>query len=137
MDINSKVLARINQLERQILVHSYIYYEKNSNIWSDHFYDDHCKELHKLVTEYPTEARLAEWARAFDNYDPSTGYNLPIYNEWVVGKAEYLYNLHFNNKIVLQPPIKKEVAQKTLLNINTKVEKPKAVQPKPKQAKLF
>lgn len=137
MEINNKVLARINQLERQILVHSYIYYEKNSNIWTDLFYDDHCKELYKLIKEYPTEARLADWASSFDNYDPSTGYNLPIYHEWVVGKAEYLYNIHFNNKIVRKPPSSTVVAQPSLLNIITKDKKSKALQPKPKQAKLF
>lgn len=137
MDIDNKVLARINQLERQILVHSYIYYEKNSNIWDDHFYDAHCKELYNLLTTYPTEARLAQWAPAFDNYDHSTGFNLPIYDDWVVGKAEYLYDIHFNNKIVSKPPRKTEVVQKTLLNINTKDKKSKAIQPKPKQAKLF
>lgn len=137
-EINSKILSRINQLERQILVHSYIYYEKDSNIWDDLFYDNHCIELYNLINENPREARLAEWAIYFENYDPSTGFGLPLNHPWVIGKGEYIYNLRFGAKKVVSKSVQPSKESKNnLFNINTQDKKNKTVEKKTKQGKLF
>lgn len=136
-EIDEKILARINQLQRQILVHSYIYYKKDSNIWDDYIYDEHCRELGKLLMEYPSEARLTQWARSFENYDPSTGFSLPLDNPWVVNKGEYIYSLRFGEKITPRASNEEDEGSSTLFNITNQEEKKKPLQTVKIQRKLF
>jgi len=44
---------RIDALRCNILVHSYIYYRKNTHLIKDKEFDKRCKELVKLQEEYP------------------------------------------------------------------------------------
>lgn len=125
MSIKETPLQRINHLENMILIHSYIYYRKGDSIWDDFTYDDHCKELARLLKDYPEEAEKSKWSNAFEDYDASTGFDLPIDNPWVIQKAEYVYRIHTeglwkrkdnqltNTKVEKKKPTKKVAKQKS------------------------
>ena len=42
----------INRIRRQLVLHSYLYYELNQTIWSDHVFDKQSKKLVDLQKEY-------------------------------------------------------------------------------------
>ena len=83
--LNSKVLALMNQRERQILVHSNLYYRQNTNIVSDFQYDRWSHELYDLITKYPKEFRKSAWFQAFRD--------LPYTHPWVEGTALHLLKI--------------------------------------------
>lgn len=72
------------------MVHSYIYYEFNSNLISDHTYDKWCKELAQLLKDYPDEAKESAYAFAFRDFDGSTGFDLPYRSPEIVFTAHRL-----------------------------------------------
>lgn len=82
--------ARINQLRRFILVHSIIYYRFNNNLISDDEWDRKAVELYNLQSKYPEIAKHCVYADEFEDFDYSTGENLPMEDPWAVGKAEQL-----------------------------------------------
>lgn len=81
------IAEKIQQRRLQILVHSCIYYELNGSVISDRQWDTWAKELVALQKKYPTIAAQVVWADAFANFDGTTGFNLPIKDEWVMKKA--------------------------------------------------
>lgn len=91
--LNSKVLTLMNQRERQILVHSNLYYRQNTNIVSDFQYDRWSHELYDLITKYPKEFRKSAWFQAFRDFDGNTGMGLPYTHPWVEGTALHLLKI--------------------------------------------
>lgn len=91
------VAQRIQRRRLQILVHSAIYYIFNDNIVSDITWSHWGLELVELQKKYPDIAEKVVYADAFRNWDASTGFNLPINDEWVLSKAQYLLRLHSQN----------------------------------------
>lgn len=85
-----KIAEKIQQRRLQILVHSCIYYELNKNIVSDATWDRWAKELVLLQSQHPMIAKEVIWADVFEGFDGSTGFDLPIKDEWVVNKAKQL-----------------------------------------------
>lgn len=85
-----EIAEKIQQRRLQILVHSCIYYEYNQNLVSDKVWDKWAKELVKLQKEYPAIEKGVIWADAFAGFDGSTGFDLPIKDEWVMKKASQL-----------------------------------------------
>lgn len=75
--LNKEILSLINRRERQLLVHSFLYYQLNENIISDHTFDLWSKEMVRLREEHPREFRLSAYAKDFEDFDGSSGYNLP------------------------------------------------------------
>lgn len=68
---------RIDYLQRQIIVYSYIYYELNDNAISDRDYDALCKRLVKYKNDYPNLWKESEYYKQFgDDYNGATGFNL-------------------------------------------------------------
>ena len=63
-----QILARINQLRREILVHSVIYYRLNDNIISDEEWSRRAKELYDLQNKYPEIAKMGVYAKDFENF---------------------------------------------------------------------
>lgn len=61
-----KALAKINQRERQILVHAYLYYKMNKNLISDDKYDQWSFELDELIKKYPDLFKKSAYQKAFD-----------------------------------------------------------------------
>lgn len=67
----------INWLQRYIIVHSYIYYERNDNVISDKKYDEMSKELVLYKNDYPEEWQKSEYYKQFgDEYTGATGMTL-------------------------------------------------------------
>lgn len=80
----------ITRRRRQILVHSVIYYQMNDNLIPDSQWAAWATELYNLQKQHPDLARKCPYAKAFENFDPSTGYNLPLDDPWAVNKARQL-----------------------------------------------
>lgn len=88
----------INRRRRQILVHSIIYYKMDSNIISDRQWSEWAVELDELQKKYPNIAKHCVYAEDFEDFDPSTGYSLPLDDPWAIHKARYLLELHSMKK---------------------------------------
>ncbi|WP_141493487.1 DNA ligase LigA-related protein [Bacillus thuringiensis] len=78
----------ISRRRRQILVHSFLYYQMNENLISDHTYDAWSKELADLQVKYPQEAKKAVYAKEFEEFDGSSGFDLPFHYPEVAVMAE-------------------------------------------------
>ena len=61
----------------QMMVHSYLYYDCNTNLISDREFDMWGRELVQLQTDYPDIAKQVEYAEAFEDWDATTGFHLP------------------------------------------------------------
>ena len=85
-----EIAELIQQRRLQILVRSCIYYELNQNNVPDMVWDRWAKELVELQRDYPGIASQVRYAEAFDGFDGSTGFDLPIKDKWVVNKARQL-----------------------------------------------
>lgn len=67
----------IDFLQRLILVHSYIYYELDSNVISDRLYDKKSKELVQYKNDYPDLWKHSQYYDQFhDDYNGATGFTL-------------------------------------------------------------
>lgn len=67
----------IDFLQRFIIVHSYIYYEKSNSVISDREYDAKAKELVKYKNEYPDLWKNSMYYKQFgDDYNGATGFTL-------------------------------------------------------------
>lgn len=71
--MNQTVSEKIRQRRRQMLVHSYIYYELNDNIVSDDQWAKWAKELEQLQKDYPEESKAVEEYAQFKDWDGSSG----------------------------------------------------------------
>ncbi len=67
------IAYKIQQRRYQLLVHSYIYYELNSNIVSDSKWSKWAMELVELQTKYPQIAEQVIFAEDFADWDGSSG----------------------------------------------------------------
>lgn len=120
-----KIAELILRRRRQMLVHSYIYYERDENIISDKQWSEWGVELAKLQEQYPHIASQLDWADDFEDWDGSTGAFLPLKDYRVVNKGEQLLAIYHNER-------SKESAKV--------IEKPKPVVKKPaktERKKLF
>ena len=81
------IRAKLEQRRRQLLVHSIIYYILNDNIVSDAKWSQWAAELVELQKKYPDIAKTSVYAEAFSDFDGSTGYDLPLDDEWGINKA--------------------------------------------------
>jgi hypothetical protein len=82
----------INRRRRQILVHSIIYYSFDENIISDSQWSKWAEELVKLQQQYPEIARDCVYADAYENFDGSSGFNLPLNDPGAFNTAVRLLN---------------------------------------------
>lgn len=74
-----------------MLIHSYIYYELDSNIVSDAKWMQWAKELVELQKKYPHESEKVKWYELFKDFDGSTGFHLAkAIDDKGIGKALYL-----------------------------------------------
>ena len=88
-----KVAEKIQRLRLQILVHSCIYYNLNTNLISDKEWDELAIDLVRLQKRYPKTSAEVVFAKAFDGFDGSTGFDLPLNHKWVKKKAQQLLNI--------------------------------------------
>ena len=85
-----EIRSLINRRRRQILVHSIIYYRLDDSLVSDSQWAKWAIELKQLQDKYPDIAAQCCYADAFRDFDPSTGYNLPLYDTNAVAIAQRL-----------------------------------------------
>lgn len=88
-EVRSLILRR----RLQVLVHSCIYYELNENIVADRTWSTWAQELVKLQKKYPQIAKRVDYAQEFQDFDGSTGFNLPTRNPEIMNKALYLLKI--------------------------------------------
>lgn len=69
---------KISFLQRVILIHSYLYYEKDNSIWTDKQYDEIAKQLAEM--QKPKTAiwiqNKTQYGYAFYDFDGTTGFLL-------------------------------------------------------------
>lgn len=87
------ILELISRRRRQILVHSVIYYNYDESIISDSTWAKWAEELEELQELYPEIATVSPLAAEFNGFEHSSGFDLPLDNEWAVGVAKYLLRL--------------------------------------------
>ncbi len=80
----------IQQRRLQMLVHSCLYYEMDTNLISDKQWSEWAVELAHLQTQYPDIAKQVIWSDAFEDWDGTSGAFLPLRDPWVIGKANQL-----------------------------------------------
>ena len=85
-----EIADRIQRLRYLVLIHSCIYYKLHANLVEDYQWDRWAKELVELQRGYPRIARKVVLNDAFADFDGSTGFDLPIEEEWVIRIAEKL-----------------------------------------------
>lgn len=71
-----KIKARIEFLERYILVHSYLYYHMNENVISDKKYDRYSRLLVSKIQKYNSKIRSTQYGYVFYDFDGNTGFDL-------------------------------------------------------------
>ena len=77
---SNDILSKINQRERQIMVHSYLYYVLSENIIDDFTYDKFARELAQLIRYYPEEHKQSVYYKYFKEFGQDgcySGYYLP------------------------------------------------------------
>ena len=93
-----KIAELIQQRRLQLLVHSCLYYEMDTNLISDRTWDMWARELKQLQADYPDISRKVEWYAAFEDWDASTGAFLPLKDPWVVRKAKQVAGIRSEPK---------------------------------------
>ena len=92
-----KIADLIQRRRLQLLIHSCIYYELNANLISDKQWDCWARELVELQKTYPEISSKVVYAEAFKDWDVSTGAFLPIKDEDLVGRANFILRCSSNN----------------------------------------
>lgn len=87
VEMDADIRGRILQRRRQVLIHSCIYYRFSENVVSDAKWTEWAVELEQLQAKYPEIAANTPWAAAFQGFDHSTGFDLPIHDPRVVAEA--------------------------------------------------
>lgn len=89
-------LETLERKQRQLIVHSFIYYHKNGSIWPDSKFDKTAKEVYSVLSS--ETAKQSKFYEVFKDFDGCTGYNLANY-KWV-DESDPLnsqsYEKHFN-----------------------------------------
>lgn len=86
--MNEERIAELIKRRRlQLLIHSIIYYRFDETLISDWQWTEWAKELVQLQKDYPEIAKKCPYADAYEGFDYSTGYNLPLQDPWAVNKA--------------------------------------------------
>lgn len=69
---------KISFLQRVILIHSYLYYEKDNSVWTDKQYDEVAKQLAELQSEHDILwiKNRTQYGYAFYDFDGTTGFLL-------------------------------------------------------------
>ncbi|MDZ4632260.1 hypothetical protein ORN01_25220 [Bacillus cereus] len=88
------LLEWMNRRQRQILVHSFLYYQLNENIISDSEFDRWSKELYEAMKENPEIAKQSVYYKDFLEFDGSSGYDLPYANPEIQSTGFKLLKIH-------------------------------------------
>lgn len=92
------IASKIQQRRLQMLIHSKLYYDMNTNLIPDRQFDMWGMELVQLQRDNPEIAKRICFAEAFKDWDASTGAFLPLQDPWVIRKAQQLLNINRDMK---------------------------------------
>ena len=88
--MNEEIRRKIQRRRRQILVHSYIYYELNDSVIDDALWSKWALELEQLQKEYPEESANAKYYNDFKDFDHSTGAGLNYFKQEIMTDAYFV-----------------------------------------------
>lgn len=83
-----------NRKQNQLLVHSFLYYQLDTSIISDHAFDLWSKQLATAIQDYPEVFAQSHHFRDFKDFDGSSGFDLPFANPDVQARALRLLEYH-------------------------------------------
>jgi hypothetical protein len=109
------IKEKIKQRRRQMLVHSYLYYELDENIVADSKWSKWAFELAELQKHYPKESNEVEYAELFRDWNGSSGADLK-YDESIIECANRI--LALSKKKLVKPKVKQKV--KTMKKSSTR-----------------
>lgn len=89
-DSREQKLEWMNRRERQLLVHSCLYYRMNQNLISDHEFDLWSKQLVEMMAQEPELFFDTTYYTEFKTFDGSTGHDLPFWRDEIVRVATRL-----------------------------------------------
>lgn len=92
------ILEKINQRERQLLVHCCLYYSMNTNIIDDDTYDRFSFNLADLIKKYPNDFKKSVYHYEFRKFNPSTGLGLNYRKPEIIKAAYRLKKYHERNE---------------------------------------
>jgi hypothetical protein len=93
---DTKIVELIRRRRLQIMIHSIIYYNMNTNIISDNKWSKWAFELVSLQEKYPKESLIAVYHKEFKGFDGSTGFDIAQNaDDWAIGTAQDL--VKYNN----------------------------------------
>lgn len=87
---NEQIAELINRRRHQMLVHSYIYYELDTNIIDDATWSKWAMELKDLQEKYPDIAKQVKYSDEFADWDGSTGAFLDYMKPNIMKTADIL-----------------------------------------------
>ena len=92
--VKQTIKEKIRQRRTQMLVHSYIYYEKDDNVVDDFTWQKWADELRDLQNNHPDECNIGFYDKEFKDWTGAGGSHLPLRDPKVMDKAEkiILYN---------------------------------------------
>lgn len=91
---NEQIKELIKRRRTQLTVHSFLYYQLNTNIISDNTFDAWSRELVELQDDYPELSKEVEFASYFEGFDGSTGFGLPYHFPEFQNKGYQLLKIH-------------------------------------------
>lgn len=93
INYTSEIAAKIQQRRLQILVHSFLYYNRDITLIEDRQWDKWAKELVQLQKDNPELSNKVIYAEAFKDFDGTSGFDLPYKDDRIVKIAMGLLNL--------------------------------------------
>lgn len=88
--MNEEVRSLITRRRRQILLHSYVYYELNDNLIGDATWTKWALDLEHLQSIFPEESSSALYSEEFKGFDHSTGAGLDYFKSEIIDVAKLL-----------------------------------------------
>lgn len=88
------ILEKINQRERQLMVHCCLYYAMSTNLISDDTYDKFSFELADLIKKYPEDFKKSVYYKDFLEFNPSTGLGINYRKPEIIKVATHLKQYH-------------------------------------------
>ena len=113
--MGQSISEKIRQRRRQMLVHSFLYYELDSSIIDDHTWSKWGTELAELQKQYPDIASEVEYAELFKDWNGSSGAHL-VYDDKIKSIAYRMYRKQQGSvpEVIKEPKVvKPKVGKKT------------------------
>jgi len=82
----------IERLQRQLILHSVIYYRLNESIWSDTQYDTASQKL--VSIKGTQEFKDSKFYDLFKDFDGSTGYHIALDTPYWISLATRILSYH-------------------------------------------